>query len=155
MSALPQPAAGEPAPTLATVSRPPMVRSRGRKHAWLLRLARVLGRVLVPWYFRIRVLGAENVPLEGPVLLAGNHTSFLDGPLVFSVAPRVALFYIKEEMYDGPVALPLDWLGQIPINRGRPDRRALRRGLAHHQAGDTRADDIADTEQRRIVRQAD
>jgi 1-acyl-sn-glycerol-3-phosphate acyltransferase len=68
------------------------------------------------------------VPTSGPVLLAGNHTSFLDGPLVFSLAPRTALFYVKEEMYASAVARPLDWLGQIPINRGRPDRVALRRG---------------------------
>jgi 1-acyl-sn-glycerol-3-phosphate acyltransferase len=34
------------------------------------------------------------------------------------------------------MARPLDWLGQIPINRGRPDRRALRRGLAALEAGE-------------------
>jgi 1-acyl-sn-glycerol-3-phosphate acyltransferase len=75
------------------------------------------------------------VPLSGPVLLAGNHTSFLDGPLVFSLSPRLAVFYVKEEMYDGLVARPLDWFGQIPINRGRPDRPALRRGLTALAAG--------------------
>jgi 1-acyl-sn-glycerol-3-phosphate acyltransferase len=136
MSALPQPAAdGEPTLAVA-VPRPPMVRSQGRPYRWLIRLAWAFGRVLVPSYFRLQVLGAEHVPAAGPVLLAGNHTSFLDGPLVFSAAPRIALFYIKEEMYDGPVARPLDWLGQIPINRGRPDRRALHRGLAALKAGE-------------------
>jgi 1-acyl-sn-glycerol-3-phosphate acyltransferase len=135
MSALPQPADPEP-PALTPALRPPLVRSRGRPHKWLVRLARALGHRLMPSYFRLQVLGAEHVPAEGPVLLAGNHTSFLDGPLVFSLSPRTALFYVKEEMYDGPVARPLDWLGQIPINRGRPDRRALRRGLAALQAGE-------------------
>lgn len=101
-----------------------------------MRLAHGVGRILLPNYFRLQVLGAEHVPTEGPVLLAGNHTSFLDGPLVFSLSPRLAHFYVKEEMYAGPMARPLDWLGQIPINRGRPDRRALRRGLDALAAGD-------------------
>jgi 1-acyl-sn-glycerol-3-phosphate acyltransferase len=135
MGALPQPApAGESA--RPPVVRPPLVRSRGRRSLRLTRFARLVGRVLIPRYFRVQVVGAEHVPTTGPVLLAGNHTSFLDGPLVFSTVPRLAFFYIKEEMYDGPVARPLDWLGQIPINRGRPDRPALRRGLAALQAGE-------------------
>jgi 1-acyl-sn-glycerol-3-phosphate acyltransferase len=85
---------------------------------------------------RIRVLGPEHVPLEGPVILAGNHTGFLDGPVVFATAPRAAQFFIKEEMYGGVVAPFLDWMGQIPVNRGRPDRRALRHGLAILAAGE-------------------
>ena len=135
MGAAPQPGPPPPAPPTALV-RPQLVRSRGRAHGWFLRLARTIGWVLMPTYFRLRVRGRENVPLHGPVLLAGNHTSFLDGPLVFCLAPRTAQFYIKEEMYAGAVARPLDWLGQIPINRGRPDRRALRRGLAALHAGE-------------------
>src|SRR4051794_17756871 len=132
MGAAPQPA---PPPPRAGLVRPQLVRSRSRSYQALLRFARLVGRFLMPAYFRLRVRGREHVPLTGAVLLAGNHTSFLDGPLVFCVAPRTAQFYIKEEMYAGPVARPLDWLGQIPINRGRPDRRALRRGLAALEAG--------------------
>jgi 1-acyl-sn-glycerol-3-phosphate acyltransferase len=132
VSALPEPASAAAPPT----SRPRLVRSQAGRVQWLVRLARLIGKVLMPAYFRLRVLGREHVPASGPVLLAGNHTSFLDGPLVFSVAPRAAQFYIKEEMYDSAVARWLDWLGQIPINRGRPDRRALRRGLAALAAGE-------------------
>ncbi|MFL6240448.1 MAG: lysophospholipid acyltransferase family protein [Actinomycetes bacterium] len=135
MTALPHRAADEPAAGPVLV-RPPLVRSRGMPRQWLIWVARCLGRVLMPTYFRLQVLGRANVPRNGAVLLAGNHTSFLDGPLVFSVAPRTAQFYIKEEMYAGSVARALDWLGQIPINRGRPDRRALRRGLAALGAGE-------------------
>src|SRR2546423_457305 len=93
-------------------TRPRLGRSRGHQRRWLATLARWIGRQLLPRYFRLQVFGTEHVPLTGPVLLAGNHTSFLDGPLVFVVSPRTAVFYIKEEMYDGPVARPLDWLGQ-------------------------------------------
>src|SRR2546423_1731141 len=87
----------EPAQEAAgPVPRPGLVRRRGPPHAWLVRTARALGRFLFPRCFTLRVYGAEHVPLSGPVLLAGNHTSFLDGPLVWVLAPRVAQFYIKE-----------------------------------------------------------
>jgi 1-acyl-sn-glycerol-3-phosphate acyltransferase len=136
MAAEPQPSPHAQASSLADVTRPRLVSSQAGAHRWLLHVARLVGKFLMPTYFRLRVRGREHVPRQGAVLFAGNHTSFLDGPLVFSVAPRAAQFYIKEEMYAGPVARPLDWLGQIPINRGRPDRRALRRGLAALAAGE-------------------
>ena len=40
-----------------------------RLAAWLLRTV-----------FRIRLTGLEHLPTTGPVLIAGNHTGFLDGP---------------------------------------------------------------------------
>jgi 1-acyl-sn-glycerol-3-phosphate acyltransferase len=76
------------------------------------------------------VIGGEHVPTAGPVLLAGNHTGFLDGPLVYAFSPRSATFLAKSELFVGPLARPLTWLGQIPVHRGHPDRAALRAGLA-------------------------
>jgi cytidylate kinase len=108
----------------------PFVRSVAHPHRWVMRLCRVIGRVLFPLVFRMRVVGRDNVPAAGPVIIAGNHTGFLDGPTVFATARRMPYFLVKAEMYTGgPYARLLDWLGQIPINRGRPDRTALRRGL--------------------------
>ena len=83
----------------------------------------------------MRVVGIEHVPLSGPVLLAGNHTGFLDGPLVWAFSPRQATFLAKSELFVGPLARALGWLGQVPVHRGRPDRTALRTGLAVLQDG--------------------
>ena len=79
--------------------------------------------------FRLRVLGAENLPHTGPVLLAGNHTGFLDGPIVFMMLPRPSHFLVKSELYSGPWAKVLEFARQIPVHRGTPDRTALRRAL--------------------------
>jgi 1-acyl-sn-glycerol-3-phosphate acyltransferase len=85
---------------------------------WLLRLT-----------FRLRVIGTENLPTEGPVLLAGNHSGFLDGPIVMIMLPRPSAFLVKSELYSGPLRLVLNFARQIPIHRGTPDRTALRAGL--------------------------
>jgi cytidylate kinase len=107
----------------------PLVRSQAAPKALAMRIARLIGRVLFPLVFRLRVLGRDRMPARGPVIMAGNHTGFLDGPAVFATARRRAYFFIKAELYGGPQDRWLDWLGQIPINRGRPDRTALGRGL--------------------------
>lgn len=88
-------------------------------------------RVLLRLALRVRVYGAEHVPRTGPVLLAGNHTGFLDGPFVYLVLPRPVSFLVKAELYRvRSLARLLDWAEQIPVRRGEPDRGALRRGLA-------------------------
>lgn len=94
-----------------------------------LRVARHAAAGLLRAAFRLRIHGLEHLPAEGPILLAGNHASFLDGPIVFIVLPRPSAFLIKHEMYVGPLRVFLDVIRQIPVHRGVPDRTALRRGL--------------------------
>ena len=123
-----EPAQGRGAPA-------PRRHSRGTRQAWLVLATRPFGRLLFRVVFRLDVRGAEHVPSTGAVLLAGNHTGFLDGPLVYALAPRPATFLAKSELFVGPLARALGWLGQIPVHRGRPDRTALRAGLTVLGAG--------------------
>lgn len=106
------------------------VKATGPRKAWLVAASRPFGQVLFRSVFRVRVVGAHHVPGTGAVLLAGNHTGFLDGPLAYALSPRSATFLAKSELFVGPLARVLGWLGQIPVHRGRPDRAALRTGLA-------------------------
>jgi 1-acyl-sn-glycerol-3-phosphate acyltransferase len=92
-------------------------------------------RVLFHLAFRLRVQGAEHLPASGPVLIAGNHSGFLDGPIVFTVLKRPAAFLVKSELYDSGFRRVLDFARQIPIRRGTPDRTGLRRAIAVLEAG--------------------
>ena len=96
---------------------------------------RVVGTGLAHAVLQLSVEGAEHVPTEGPVLLAGNHSGILDGPLVFFVSPRPASLLTKSEVFVGIWARACGWLGLIPVHRGQPDRAALQAGLAHLAAG--------------------
>ena len=100
-----------------------------------LALARRTAARLLRVLFRVRVVGLEHLPDHGPVLIAGNHTGFLDGPVVFILLPRPSAFLVKSELYDSPFRRVLEFARQIPVRRGSPDRTALRRALAVLRAG--------------------
>ncbi|MEO6206185.1 MAG: lysophospholipid acyltransferase family protein [Mycobacteriales bacterium] len=102
---------------------------------WLVRLIRAVGGAMARCLFAIRIEGAHLVPASGPVLLAGNHSGFVDGPLVFLLAPRPAALLAKAEIFIAPFNRLFLALGQIPVHRGKPDRTALKSGLAHLAAG--------------------
>ena len=103
-----------------------MVRVRAPRRDRVIRVARWLGQHPVRRLLRLQVEGAEHVPVSGPVVLVANHSAFLDGPVLFAAAPREGRFLVKSELYRGPLARALAWLDQVPVNRGRADRTALR-----------------------------
>jgi 1-acyl-sn-glycerol-3-phosphate acyltransferase len=94
-----------------------------------------VGTGLARGLLTLRVEGTEHVPADGPVILAGNHSGILDGPLVYFVSPRPCRLLTKAEVFVGPWARPCGWLGLIPVHRGQADRAALQAGLAELAAG--------------------
>lgn len=96
---------------------------------------RLVGRGLARTMLRLQVDGAQHVPAQGSVLLAGNHSGILDGPLVFFVCPRRATLLTKSEVFVGIWARFCGWLALIPVHRGQPDRAALKAGLEVLAAG--------------------
>jgi len=48
--------------------------------------------------YRYEIIGKENIPKEGALLFCGNHTSYLDGPLIIITSPRTMRFMAKLEL---------------------------------------------------------
>ena len=90
----------------------------------------IAGAVVKPLmrvWFRIRVEGGDNVPKDGPVILASNHRSNMDPVLLASALHRPVAFMAKAELFVGPLGWIMRWIGQFPVKRGGIDREALRR----------------------------
>ena len=67
---------------------------------------------------RVRVEGKENLARNGPFIIACNHQSYLDPPLIGTVGPRDLTFISKLENFDVPILGPLiDLGGAVRINR--------------------------------------
>jgi len=85
--------------------------------------------------YRVEIVG--RVP-PGPAVVAGNHESVLDPPLLALAAGQPLHFLAKVELWRyRPGAWLMDALGGIPIRRDRRDRDALVRALALLRAGET------------------
>jgi 1-acyl-sn-glycerol-3-phosphate acyltransferase len=81
-------------------------------------------------WFRLVARGQERVPRTGGVLLAANHESLLDPPLIGSVVPREIHFMAKAELFRVPLLGPLvRRLNAHPVERGGSDAAALRLAL--------------------------
>jgi len=85
---------------------------------------------------RREVLGAENVPETGAVILVANHRNLIDPPLVGGIVKRKVFFIAKESLFKLPV---LGWLmhvwGMLPVKRGRADREAITTSINALQEG--------------------
>jgi 1-acyl-sn-glycerol-3-phosphate acyltransferase len=95
-------------------------------------LVRPFGRHLL---LKLHTYGIENIPSDGPLIFAGNHASWLDGPIVVMESPRIVHCLTKVELFGGKLGNFLLRVGQIPIDRGRPDRTALHASLAELKSG--------------------
>ena len=89
------------------------------------------GHDFVLWFartfLRFRVKGTEHLPRAGPLIVACNHISFWDPPLVGSAIPRNAYFVAKAELFQNRLfGAILSGYNSIPIQRGAAARRGLR-----------------------------
>lgn len=80
--------------------------------------SRVFTRLLFSVWFRWRVLHPKRVPAAGPVIIAANHTSFADPPLIGSAAERPVNFLARATLFDTP---GFGWLirqyNAVPVDR--------------------------------------
>jgi len=80
--------------------------------------------------FAARSSGADNVPREGPLVVASNHVSYLDPPMLGTWFPRAINFMAKQELFDVPVLGPLiRAVHAFPVNREAGDLGAIRHSL--------------------------
>ena len=93
-------------------------------------------RAVYAIYFRWRVFNPERVPLNGPVILACNHASFLDPPLVGAGVKRGINYLARESLFRFPL---LGWLlrnwNSVPVDREGGGAAGLRAILDRLLAG--------------------
>ena len=88
-------------------------------------------RLLTRLLLAVRVTGAADFPRTGPVLVAANHLSYFDIPLLVIFMPRPPIFVAKQEVTNFPlVGWLLHQIGTVSLRRGQSDRRAIRHSLA-------------------------
>jgi 1-acyl-sn-glycerol-3-phosphate acyltransferase len=92
----------------------------------------------VVWWGRLRVIGLELLPLEGPLLIVGDHDSYWDTVAtgIAALARRQIRALAKSSMWTNKLlGAVLTGMGQIPIERGSGDSGALDRAIEELRKG--------------------
>ncbi len=72
------------------------------------------------------MIGLENIPMTGPVIIAPVHVSYLDPPVIGGTSTRSLRFMAKEELFKFPLGPLIRSLGAFPVKRGGSDTAAVR-----------------------------
>ncbi|MFM1768614.1 MAG: 1-acyl-sn-glycerol-3-phosphate acyltransferase [Verrucomicrobiota bacterium] len=85
---------------------------------WSYRLGWIVFRAVFGVFFRARYHHTGRVPRQGPVILAANHASFIDPPLIGASLPRMVNFLARDTLFAAPVVGPLlrSWR-VVPVDR--------------------------------------
>ena len=75
---------------------------------------------------RVHLRNRFNVPKHGPYIIAANHLSWTDIPLVPIYLPGKVVYMAKEESFSGKTGWFVRFLGAFPVKRGEGDRQSLR-----------------------------
>ncbi|MHC1713983.1 MAG: lysophospholipid acyltransferase family protein [Acidaminococcaceae bacterium] len=85
--------------------------------------------VLAKIFLRLEISGTENIPLNGPVVIASNHVSLLDPPIIGVASSRKIHFMAKQELFVPIIGSIYRTLGAFPVRRGAADRNAIKYGI--------------------------
>lgn len=101
------------------------------------RILKAIVRALFPILIRLEVVGRENFPAHGPYILATNHLSVFDAPLLLAVCPHTIRAFAASKHRRNPIYAPLlAMAGSIWVRRGEIDREALRGAMGVLQRGE-------------------
>jgi 1-acyl-sn-glycerol-3-phosphate acyltransferase len=100
-----------------------------------LRRRQALARRISAGLGRVQIHGVDVVPPTGPVVLAVNHRSMLDGLLLFGILGRPVNCLVKAEAFTPALGPVLRSCGQIPVRRDIVDAAAVRTCLRIMRSG--------------------
>jgi 1-acyl-sn-glycerol-3-phosphate acyltransferase len=100
-------------------------RARRRGPDWVYGVVRLLLTPYLLVVHRARCIGSDHVPVDGPVVVAPNHFSFLDHFFVAVFLRRHVRFMAKSQLFNPPMQFIYRHGGVFPVRRGHRDEEAF------------------------------
>ncbi len=81
-------------------------------------------------FFKLKIVGHSNIPREGGVIVAANHVSYLDPPLIGCSILRSANFMAMSELFKNPFCRVIyRAIGAFPVKREEADTKAIKNAI--------------------------
>jgi 1-acyl-sn-glycerol-3-phosphate acyltransferase len=102
----------------------------------IYQFGQAVSRMFLSTLYKVEIIGEENIPKEGGVILCCNHIHNFDPPLLGAYIRREVNYMAKQELFEQPVLKQLlPKLGAFPVRRGMSDKQALRTALKFLKEG--------------------
>ena len=85
--------------------------------------------------FGLRIIGDENLIKAGPVLIASNHQSFLDPPLIGNLYQTEMVYFARKTLFKGFGKWLYPQWNAIPIDQDKPDTSSMKAAIRHLKEG--------------------
>lgn len=96
----------------------------------IYKFIRFIGRPIVKLIYRVEYIGKDNIPLEGSVILAGNHTNNRDALIMIAGPDRIVHMLAKKELFKNKFTNAFfRSMGCIPVDRSIHDENAKNEAL--------------------------
>ena len=109
------------------------MKSNDKMYAYRI-LRPILGPIFKLYYNPV-IIGKENIPKEGPIIIVGNHKHLFDQCLAIIATKRPIHYMAKKEYFDGKFAWFFKMVGCISVDRSRKDEEAKSKALEVLRAG--------------------
>lgn len=86
-------------------------------------------------FYRLEVFGLENIPREDGVIMAVNHSSYLDPPVIGAVSTRRVRFMAREGLFKIPLLRTFIKVFSFPVKRDRPHPSAIKEAVQRLRQG--------------------
>ena len=94
------------------------------------RICKIILGPIFKLYYNPKIIGKENIPKEGSMIIAGNHKHLMDQCLTILATKRFITYMAKKEYFDNKkVAWFFKGNGCIPVDRTKKDDSAVNRAL--------------------------
>lgn len=87
-------------------------------------------------FYRLEIIGQENIPKEGGVIIASNHVSYLDPPVLGVSINRRTTFMAREGLFRIPVLGTFVKSFSFPVRRGKPQPSTIKEAVRRLNKGE-------------------
>ncbi|MFZ6017538.1 MAG: lysophospholipid acyltransferase family protein [Nitrospirota bacterium] len=97
---------------------------------------RAIFYIFLKVFNRLEVIGSKNVPDKGGVIVAANHVSYLDPPVIGAALKRRATYMAKQELFKIPLLGIFIKSFSFPVNRDRPQPSTIKEAVSRLKEGE-------------------